>query len=151
MSYSYSGDPSLNPRDAVRWLVNDHPQNGAPYAEDEEIDWVLTQYPNPYRAAAEVADTIASIFAARPVKSVVGDLSLTYGDLQRAYSELGKALRRTARMIGISQWPNAVLSDFQKLTDAQDPDAVPPMFRRQTGFTPGSRPWPIPYVPEAWR
>lgn len=110
---------------------------------------MVVAYPNVFRAAAMAAEAISAIFAGRPSSRKVGDLMITYGDLRNGFAKLADSLRRQALILGVSSFPNAVLSDNDKRGDASDLDSPQPAFRRSTGAVPGTR--QLPYVPEAWR
>lgn len=63
MTYSYSGDPSLGPREAIRFLTGDHPGGrppALPFLSDEEIDEVLAAHPDEFEAASICAERLAS-------------------------------------------------------------------------------------------
>ena len=51
MSWSYSGDPRKDPKDAVRFLIGDTDRE-EPFAEDEEIFWLLDMWGGNIQMAA---------------------------------------------------------------------------------------------------
>lgn len=62
MAWSYSGDPSTDDKDHVRFLIGDT-YSGDPLVSDEEIAFALTdESTSVYRAAAKVARHIAAFF-----------------------------------------------------------------------------------------
>lgn len=101
--WTYSGDPNLNARDEVRFLVGD--TNAAdPLVQDEEIAFVLAVHADPpgkvnYQAAAVVAEGIAAKFA-RKKDSTVGPLSVQAEQLYTHYVEVAQRLRGLARTDG---------------------------------------------------
>ena len=95
MSWSYSGDPSASPKDAVRFLVGDT-QEGVPLAQNEEIEWVLTQYKNIYAAAAQVAISISAFFATQADMVKIGPISEQSNGRALAYANLAMELKREA-------------------------------------------------------
>ena len=101
MTWTYSADPSSHVKDQVRWLVQDTIDSD-PQVQDEEIYFVLGQFnQEPYRAAIEVAGSLAARYVreAQSVSKSVGGLSLskTYGDLASKYERLANDLRLRAR------------------------------------------------------
>ena len=52
-TWTYSGDPSNSPKDAVRFWVEDT-DSSAWQLSDQEINFVLTQYADPLMAASVV-------------------------------------------------------------------------------------------------
>lgn len=63
MKYTYSGDPGVGPREAIRFLTGDHPgarPPAPPFLSDEEIDEVLAAHPDEFEAAAICAERLAS-------------------------------------------------------------------------------------------
>lgn len=78
MTWTYSGDPDGERKDEVRFLVGDTDAT-AKMVQDEEIEFVLKQYPPAsgkpaYLAAAHVCDALAGKFA-RKVQQSVGPLA----------------------------------------------------------------------------
>lgn len=97
-TYTYSGDPSTSPKDSVRFLAQATGEDKATgFVSDEEINWLLTQEPNVYLAAALVADRVSSYFGAQRSKTV-GPLSISGTDQARNYAELAKTLRSQASL-----------------------------------------------------
>lgn len=91
---SYSGDPSISTKDAVRYRLGD--TDGSNWMlSDQEINYSLTLYPNPLRAAASCARTLSARFA-RKVSKRVGDLSINYSDMAKNFSDLAVLLDREA-------------------------------------------------------
>ena len=93
MSATYSGDPSSNDKDAVRFLIKD---TGPAFdIQDEEIDFLLNVEANYWMASAILCDKLAVIKSGGGLASKsVGGLSESYsqGSLQ-FYQENGKAYR----------------------------------------------------------
>ena len=79
MTWTYDGDPTQDRTAEVRFLVGDTDQTD-PLVQDEEIEFVLTQYvpvegSPAWLAAAHVADGIAAKFARKADRSL-GSLDL---------------------------------------------------------------------------
>lgn len=97
--FSYSGDPSARPIDTVRFLMGDTDMSKA-LLTDSEISFILTEYPNPYDAAAEGALTYAARYTDLKDKTV-GPLSIRYGETVARWQNLAKSLaRRSSRKSG---------------------------------------------------
>lgn len=62
IKFTYTGDPSKNPRDAVRWFVGDTNER-RPLVDDREIDFELALNPNTQIAASNVAIALAGKLA----------------------------------------------------------------------------------------
>lgn len=94
--WSYDGDPTGDRTDEVRFMVGDT-DPAEELVQNEEIDFVLTQYPPvegrpPWLAAAHVADAIAAKFARRADRSI-GTLSIQAKQQRDHYVELAASLR----------------------------------------------------------
>lgn len=91
---SYSGDPGISDKDAVRFLIKD---TGPTLFDisDEEIGWAIQTEGNTYKAAAMLCDQLAIVKSGGGLASKsVGGLSESYsqGSLQ-FYQMMGKAYR----------------------------------------------------------
>lgn len=78
MGWTYDADISDDRKDEVRFLVGDTDES-VPLVQDEEIEYVLTQFPPAdgkpaWLAAAHVCDAIAAKFA-RKMQQTLGPLS----------------------------------------------------------------------------
>lgn len=92
---SYSGDPSLSFRDAVRFEVGD---TGSVFElGDAEVEYALTNSAGSVLfAAAALADTLGVRFGQRAQTESVGDVSVGWGDRAAAMMKLADRLRRRA-------------------------------------------------------
>ncbi len=97
---TYSGDPSASDLDAVRFLIGDT----GPVAPattpvfllfNEEITYLLAQYPKVLAAAAAGADALCAKFA-RQVDELTGDLQRKCSQKSKQYGELADKLRKQA-------------------------------------------------------
>jgi len=95
MAWTYSGNPSASSKDAVRFLVGDT-QAEAPLAQDEEITWALTENPNIYAAAAQIASSIAIYFATQAQSIKIGPLTEQYTSRAKDYRDLTLTLKTKA-------------------------------------------------------
>lgn len=123
---SFSGDPALSDRDAVRGLIGDT-DSSAWQLLDTQIDFVLTQFPNIWLAAAHCARMIAASYGRR-VQKRVGDLEINYGQLQKNYLDLARELKATGDTIGIAPYSGGI-SHSDKHVVADNTDRVKPPFR----------------------
>lgn len=98
MTWTYSGDPSANARDAIRFLIGDTDTNDQ-LLSDEEIAWVNTEasgsstaltdlYDAAYRACHAVAAKLA-----RQADKQIGDLSVKMSQRASSYREQAQELK----------------------------------------------------------
>ena len=142
MSYSYSGDPTTSRMDAVRFFLDDKPEVGKPFLEDEEINYVLQQYGNLLRAAAVCAEQIALSLGKKATTRSIGDLSITVAQQRDTYVTLAKVLHARAAKEAITSFPLGGQSEIEKWTGQILTDTPQPAFRKTTGRTGG--PWSDP-------
>lgn len=77
MTWTYSGNPGSSSRDEVRFLIQDTDTDDQ-LLSNEEIDYLLTSYGDPYSAAvAAVVSLIGQAARSEEESKKVGDLSLT--------------------------------------------------------------------------
>jgi len=128
-TYTYSGDPSTSPMDAVRfWLSDVGPTKW--YKANEEINFVLGLDPNPFVAAAYIARSIAASLASN-VNRRIGDLSINAGDAVKAWIALANDMDAKA-LLGVTAMPYAggiSHSDVEQV--ASNCDRVKPPFREK--------------------
>lgn len=124
-TYSYSGDPASSPKDAVRFWIQD---TGAPWkVSDEEINYTLTQFSDPIRAAAQIAKALAAKYAAYPSKRV-GDFEIQWGELAKNYAAIAAQLEATANTRGVIPYSGGI-SHADKRQVNSNIDRVKPPFR----------------------
>jgi len=93
MAWSYSGDPSASPLDAVRFLLGDTDQTDQLTLSNQEITWLLSEWDNNlYLAAAAGAEQLAGQFA-REVTYTSDGVNFTGTELQQKYLQLAQQLR----------------------------------------------------------
>lgn len=133
MSWSYTGNPATDNRDAVRFLVQDTTEPVAPavgLVQDEEIDWALTQQTNLYLAAALVARAIGAKFSAKASVKQVGDLRIEHTETAKRYFALADQLTAQAGTVGRLAAPYfGGISYADKQIDETNSDRVLPAFR----------------------
>ncbi len=129
MSWSYTGDPRSSPKDEVRFLVGDTNSNKQ-LLQDEEVNYnILYVSPIPpsngnFLAAAYCADAIAAKYAFL-VDKAVGDLHISYSQLQKGFLALATKLRARATLLGVRTYTGGE-SIAEKQTNRQDTDLVQP-------------------------
>lgn len=127
MGWTYSGPQSGN-KDVVRYLVQDTSEH-EPLITDEEILWVLRQFPNVRRAAAEVAGQIAMQFAKRPdIRD--GDTAVSYSQRAKQYAELAAKLKRESTLLGAQPYAGGIDIGDKQTTEG-DRSRVRPAFTRE--------------------
>jgi uncharacterized protein (DUF924 family) len=140
MTWEYSGNPANSQRDAVRFLIGDTEQSDQQLS-DEEIAWLLGQFPNQYRAAAQACKALAAKYA-RQVDKAIGDLKVSAQQKQEHYLALANSLQEQAVISTVAPYAGGIsISDKQEAED--DADRVEPMFRRDMMRSPGTA-----YTPE---
>lgn len=125
LTWTYSGDPAANDRDAVRWLSGDT-DTADRLVTDEEIAFALAEHPTQALAAAVVCEAIAAKFA-READRRVGDVSLSASQKAKAYRERAEELRANATILAVPSFGGLTISGKEALDE--DTDAVQPSFR----------------------
>lgn len=129
MSWTYSGDPSSSPLDEVRFLIGDT-DAASPELQNEEITYQLTivngTSPPPasgnFLPAAYAAESIAAKYSRRVDKSV-GDLHISYGQLQKQFQAIANRLRSRATIAAVPFYVGG-LDLAQKRANDADPNLV---------------------------
>lgn len=136
--WTYSGDPRLSDRDAVRFYISDT-DAANPLYYDGEIDYLLTKFPTPLFAAAQAARSLAAKFAGQVTSKKVGDLAITYAEKVKNYLALAASLQSQAEMAGAVLYSGGTSkSDMEAV--AADSNRVPqPFSRGQFDITPQSQ------------
>jgi hypothetical protein len=94
IKFTYGRNPARSNRDAVRFFTGDVDRESA-FLDDDEIDWSLTDSPNPRMAAAVLLDNLATRFS-RKADISVGQVSKTFSGIADALRERAKNLREEA-------------------------------------------------------
>lgn len=136
MTWSYSGDPRNSRVDEVRFLVGDTNVDDQLLTDEEILFMIDTERKNIFYIAATVAETIAGKFSRAADKSV-GDLRISYSQLQENYLGLAKNLRRRGMIRGTSAYAGGI-SRSDKRTRQLDEDRVKPAVRRRMHDAPGT-------------
>ena len=123
----------------VRFLAQDV-STGDQLIEDEAINWVLSDYPNVFDAAAVVARAIGAKFAQRASNESVLDASLAYTNRANHYDALAEKLEKKGkdpRSLSIAPYAGGI-SVNDKNTQMDDTDWSKPAFARGMHDHPGT-------------
>ena len=148
MAFTYSGNPASSSRDAVRYLLHDT-STAAPFMNDAEIEWLVSEKPNVYRAAAQGARQLAAQLNDNVASKTVGSLTLTYSERATKWLDLAKSLENQANKgAGSAIRPySGGISKTDKELNASDTDTDEPWFYRDMWDNPGSEtPYNYPRV-----
>lgn len=143
---SYSGDPAVSTKDAVRFLIDDTGANDLWLLTDPEIAYVLTTFPDPRRAAASCARKISVKYAGRPDKTV-GDLSISWSQISTRYAAMADLLESEATLAGdLTPYAGGISVADMAAVEANS-DRVTPSFKlgqfdNTTGPLPSDAGWP---------
>lgn len=100
MTWTYSGDPSASPKDAVRFLLGDTDSTFTLTLSDSEIAFLLTSWDSDtYDAAAAGAEQLAGQFA-KEVQYASDDVTFGGDDLQAHYMMLAQQIRTLKKRLG---------------------------------------------------
>lgn len=94
MAWTYGGDPTSSPKDAVRFEIGDTDKE-YPIMQDEEIEYVLAQERSVLSASARCCEILARKYASDPTISI-GRTRVSGSTAARIYKELALELRRRA-------------------------------------------------------
>ena len=136
MTWTYSGDPASNARDAIRFLTGDTDTNDQ-LINDEEIAWTNNQDTGSdtattalYEVAYRVMIAIASKFS-RLADQSVGDLKVDMFQKATNAREQAALLKQQALREGNTPTPYAGgISVSDKEIDEENSDIVQPYFSR---------------------
>lgn len=125
--WTYSGDPRISAKDAVRFLIGDTVYKDQLFT-DPEILHALATRPSYYGAAAILCRAMASRVA-READTVDRDLRDAMSQRSRAYSAMAIQYDNQALLSGAGAMPYAGgISVADKLLQLADPDRVLPGF-----------------------
>lgn len=128
MTWTYSGDPSSTDRDEVRFLIQDTDTTDQ-QVSDEEIAYAVSNEPSNISAAIRICRVLSAKYARKPDKKV-GDLSISWSQLSKRYSELAQELE-DSDMVSMVPVPYAGgISKSDKNSVELDTDRVDPSFTR---------------------
>lgn len=113
---TYSGDPSLSSRDAVRSMIGDVGPSTWQFT-DAEIDYQVSSYPSALYAAAQMARVLAGRYASK-VNKRVGDLSINFSDIAKNYRSLADDLQAQAERTGNTIFVGGISKSAMAAADA---------------------------------
>jgi hypothetical protein len=130
--FTYSGNPSTNNRDAVRFKCGDTFDNEELSLYDDEIDYLLTQHSSSVLAAAiEACERLANKCASE-VDTTNIKLSVKASQRMKQFAEtadrLRKELRENSRLAGDLWVGGRTITEVEALDE--DDDLVQPFFKR---------------------
>lgn len=138
-SWSYSGNPRANAKDAVRFTIGDTDPR-EPLLLDGEIEYLLEIYNNiVLNASIRACEMVMAKFT-RLVDETVGSVSVQWSSRQASFMKLRNEL--TARLAKEDCIPFAGgISISQKVTERQDSDRVSPDFSKHMMENEQIAPW----------
>ena len=95
---SYSGDPGNSDSDFVRFLIGDT-DTSAEIFTDDEIDYAITYFETPERAAYQLVNQLIAAFSRNPDKKAGGE-SISYGRTMSDWRKLKESLALKAGAMG---------------------------------------------------
>lgn len=124
--WTYSGDPSLSTKDAVRFLIGDI-LAGDPLLQDAEINYAITLRTTAYGAAAQCLRTLASQMS-RQADSTQGELRIGYSSKARAFAKRADEYEAREAIAGSGMAWAGGISLADKMAREQLTDRVKPQF-----------------------
>lgn len=138
MAFSYN--PSLpTDRDKVRFLIQDTNSDNVQF-QDEEINAILLDYPNPYETAYVLAMSLSAKYSAL-ADMALGDYQIKYSTLSSSYLDLAKAMKATDTQVVVSRSaiPYAGGISASDKASNDDGDTIQGIFRRGMMDYPGNK------------
>lgn len=94
MSWSYSGDPSTNEKDEVRFVIGDT-ETEMQLVTDEEIAYLLDEYGSVTSASIEAVKRIIAKLSKKVSKELRSVIRIEYSHMVKNYRELLKDLEQS--------------------------------------------------------
>jgi hypothetical protein len=138
MSWSYSHNPANSPKDHVRFLLGDT-DSKQPLLQDEEIQYVLLEFPNAKNAALSCCDFIVAKFS-RMADQTVGSVSKSYSQMSSQYRKFKEDLRTRIGVEDCTPYAGGI-SRSDKHTIRQNTDRVKPDFEKHQFENDQIAPW----------
>lgn len=101
--FSYGGDPSASDIDAVRFLVGDTNAD-RPLLDDREVEFAISQEPDPNLAGAILAEHLFGLFSAKG-NIKVGPVSKDYSKVAEMFKKKADQLREAACRSALPSFP----------------------------------------------
>lgn len=139
MTWTYSGNPAVSDRDAVRFLTRDTNMDSPATLSDEEIAWLVSEAGgNVYRAAMDSANELAAKYAGLIQTKTVGSLSITYAARAQGFKDIASNLKtRALRHTTVAPYAGGI-SKSDKALNESDTDWDRPPFSIGMDDAPGS-------------
>lgn len=128
MTWTYTGDPSANNRDEVRFLIGDN-DNTNQLVSDEEIAYAIANEATNKLAAIRIVRSLAGKYATK-VDKTVGDLKISYSQMTKHFKELAVFLEESDASLYAPIPYAGGISISDKETDRSDSDRSSPMFTK---------------------
>jgi len=122
--WTYNGDPSRSPADAVRFMVGDTMRD-RPLLDDREVEWIVGQASNLNLRAALACEALWSRFLAIS-DYTVGSVSKKFSDVAAKFKERAEDFRKDAHKRALVSFPAHLISTKRALE--ADPDLALPDF-----------------------
>lgn len=127
MAWTYSGNPDIHLKDAVRFYLGDTDPDD-PQLQDEEILYLLKKHGNDVLyAAADAARSLAGRYSRKADKQV-GDLRLSLGQQAQHYFDLANRFEIEASKRAVPYAGAITKSDKKK--QVLDTELIKPVFKR---------------------
>lgn len=136
MTWEYTGNPDVDQRDAIRFLVGDTDPTDQ-LISDEEILFLLDEHGETYTTASYAAEAIAAKFA-REFSVDADGVSVNAKDAYHQYVKLAHNLRDTASSMGSPTPYFGGASKAERRKDDADTDLIPLHFRSHMHDNPDS-------------
>lgn len=130
MPWSYSGDPTVSQRDAVRFIIGDTDEND-PLLQDAEIDYMITTHGTTRIASAESCRAVAAKFA-RLMNRSIGGLSADFSAKHSQYLTMAQSIMDSEESYPVSLFASG-WKKSQKEAVESDTDREP-IFGRKGGM-----------------
>lgn len=139
MTWRYSYNPGYNAKDQVRFLIGDTDHTD-PLLQDEEIEWVLTQYNNtPMNAAIRCCESIIAKFS-RLANESVGQVKIDFKQKAEGYIKMQTVLKTRLATEDAGPYAGGI-SKSDKRSNNQNTDLVKPDFRKHMMENEQIAPW----------
>lgn len=106
MAFTYSGNPSTNEVDAIRFQTGDT-NSKQPILQDEEIQWIISEYPESKRLAVAFRQC-ANHLAASAVKRKLGPQSEDATERLAYYKGMADKLEKLTSFSGTPPLPSYI-------------------------------------------
>jgi len=126
IKWTYGGDPANSARDAARFHAGDTDRR-SPKLDDKEVDYALTQAPNPKMAAALCLDALAARYSFQ-ASFAVGEVSKELGEIADKLRARAVELRSEASKHNVLPFFGGLTKDGKNALDNRSGD-VQPHFR----------------------